>query len=121
MNEQLKALYDSFYKRQPSAQLVADIKRCHDTLIERLDKPERKLVLGIIDCKDQIAEDMSIDSFICGFYLAWELSNELNMYDKGYRDQRSNLDTLSAYNNEAYWAEVWYLSSALVKQERRSI
>ena len=47
-----------------------------------LDKPERRLVLQIIDAKDQIAEDRSIDSFIAGFRLAWRLSNELNMYEK---------------------------------------
>jgi len=48
--------------------------------IERLEKPERRLVLQIIDCKDQIAEDRSIDSFISGFCLAWRLSHELNIY-----------------------------------------
>ena len=36
----------------------------------------------IIDDKDQIAENRSIDSFIAGFRLAWRLSNELNMYEK---------------------------------------
>ena len=51
-------------------------------LIERLEKPERKLVLQIIDCKDQIAEDLSIDSFIAGFRLAMRLSQELNIYEK---------------------------------------
>ncbi|SCI78381.1 Uncharacterised protein [uncultured Clostridium sp.] len=35
-------------------------------LIERLDKPERKLVLKIIDGKDRIAENLSEDSFISG-------------------------------------------------------
>jgi hypothetical protein len=83
MNELLKALYDSFYERPSAAQLKADIERCHQELIEKLEKPERRLVLQIIDCKDQIAEDLSIDSFICGFQLAWKLSQELNMYDKG--------------------------------------
>ncbi len=51
-------------------------------LIAALEKPERRLVLQIIDAKDQIAEDRSIDSFIAGFRLAWRLSNELNMYEK---------------------------------------
>ena len=51
--------------------------------IEKLDKPERRLVLQIIDCKDQIAEDISIDRFICGFHLAWKPSKELSMYDEG--------------------------------------
>ena len=82
MNEMLKALYDSFYEKLPATQLKAEIERCHQELIEKLDKPERKLVLQIIDCKDQIAEDLSIDSFIAGFRLAWKLSQELNMYDR---------------------------------------
>lgn len=81
MNEMLKALYDSFYEKLPATQLKAEIERCHRKLIERLDKPERKLVLQIIDCKDQIAEELSVDSFIAGFRLAWKLSQELNMYD----------------------------------------
>ena len=82
MNEMLKALYDSFYEKVPATQLKAEIERCHQELIEKLDKPERRLVLQIIDCKDQIAEDLSIDSFIAGFHLAWKLSQELNMYDR---------------------------------------
>ena len=82
VNEQLKALYDSFYKAPPAAKLKNEIEACHQELIERLEKPERKLVLQIIDCKDQIAEDLSIDSFISGFRLAWQLANELNTYEK---------------------------------------
>ena len=50
-------------------------------LSEVLGKPERRLVLQIIDAKDRIAEDTSIDSFIAGFELAWKLSMELNYYD----------------------------------------
>ena len=82
MNELLKALYDSFYEKLPAAQLKTEIERCHQELIDNLEKPERKLVLQIIDCKDQIAEDLSIDSFIAGFRLAWKLSQELNMYEQ---------------------------------------
>ena len=36
--------------------------------------------IQIIDAKDRIAEDTSIDSFISGFELAWQLSMELNNY-----------------------------------------
>ena len=84
MNELMKALYNSFYERLPATQLKDEIERCHQELIEKLEKPERKLVLQIIDCKDQIAEDLSIDSFIAGFRLAWKLNQELNMYEKGH-------------------------------------
>jgi len=38
-------------------------------------------VLQIIDAKDRIVEDTSIDSFISGFELAWRLSMELNNYE----------------------------------------
>ncbi len=82
MNEQLKALYDCFYEPLPVVQLKQEIEECHQTLIAALDKPERRLVLQIIDAKNQIAEDRSIDSFITGFRLAWQLANELNMYEK---------------------------------------
>lgn len=82
MNELLKALYDNFYRERPAPRLKAEIERCHQELIEKLDKPERKLVLQIIDRKDQIAENLSIDSFIAGFRLAQKLSQELNMYEQ---------------------------------------
>ena len=39
-------------------------------------------MLQIIDCKDQITEELSVDCFIAGFRLAWKLSMELNMYDR---------------------------------------
>lgn len=84
MNELLKALYDSFYEKLPAMQLKDEIEHCHQELIEKLDRPERKLVLQIIDCKDQIAENLSIDSFIAGFRLAMRLSQELNIYEKGH-------------------------------------
>ena len=73
MNELPKALYDTFYEKQPAASLKAEVEKCHQKLIERLGKPERRLVLQIIDCKDQIA----------GFSLAMRLSQELNIYDEG--------------------------------------
>jgi len=82
MNELLKALYDSFYEKLPATQLRTEVEQCHQALIKQLDKPERRLVLQIIDCKDQIAEDLSIDCFISGFELAWQLSMELNQYEK---------------------------------------
>lgn len=83
MNELLKALYDNFYENLPAASIKAEVEECHQKLIELLEKTECRLVLQIIDCKDQIAEDLSIDSFIAGFRLAWRLSQELNVYDEG--------------------------------------
>ena len=74
MDELLKELYIHFYEKRPASQLKVEIEQCHQELIEKLGKPELKLVLEIIDCKDQIAAELSIDSFIVGFRLAWKLS-----------------------------------------------
>ena len=41
----------------------------------------RKLVLRIMDAQGLIAEERSVDSFLCGFQLAWELAYELNHFE----------------------------------------
>ena len=57
-----------------------EIEEYHKALIEEVEKLERRLVLQIIDAKDRIVEDTSIDSVTSGFELAWQLSIELNNY-----------------------------------------
>ena len=59
MDELLKMLYDTFYEPLPEPGLKQSIKENHRQLIERLEKPERKLVLRIIDAQDQITEVLS--------------------------------------------------------------
>lgn len=82
MNKLLKDLYDCFYIPPELSAQKQEVEECHQTLINVLDKPERRVVLQIIDAKDRIVEDTSIDSFISGFELAWQLSVELNQYEK---------------------------------------
>ena len=77
----LKNLYDCFYTPPELSAQKQEIEECHRALSEALGKPERRLVLRIIDAKDRIAEDTAIDSFITGFELAWKLSMELNYYE----------------------------------------
>lgn len=81
-NKMLKEVYDCFYTPPEFPAQKQEIEECHQALIEALEKPERRLVLQIIDAKDRIVEDTSIiDSFISGFELAWKLSMELNNYE----------------------------------------
>ena len=82
MNKLLKDLYDCFYIPPEHSAQKQEIEECHQALIGVLEKPERRLVLQIIDAKDRIVEETSIDSFISGFELAWQLSAELNQYEK---------------------------------------
>ena len=77
MNETLRLLYDKFYTPLPMVESEQEVETCHRQLIERLDKPERKLVLQVIDAQNLMIEQRSVDSFICGFRLAWEMANEL--------------------------------------------
>ena len=81
MHDTLKRLYDRFYTPLPMEEAEQEIETCHQQLIERLEKPERKLVLRIMDAQGLIAEERSVDSFLCGFKLAWELAYELNHFE----------------------------------------
>ena len=81
-NKLLKELYDYFYVRPALDEQENEVEECHKALIEVLAKPERKLVLRIIDAQDYIKSETSLDSFIAGFELAWRLSNELHYDDK---------------------------------------
>ena len=80
-NKLLKELYDCFYTPPTFTRERQEVEECHQALIKALEKPERRLVLRIIDAKDHIIADTSIDSFISGFRLAWRLSEELNHYE----------------------------------------
>ena len=82
MNKTLKLLYERFYTPLPLAEYEQEVETCHRQLIERLEKPERKLVLRIIDTQNHIIEERSLDSFRRGFRLAWELAGELNHYQE---------------------------------------
>lgn len=80
MNDTLNQLYNRFYSPLPMEEPEKEIEDCHRQLIERLEKPERKLVLRIMDAQGLIAEERSMDCFFCGFQLAWELACELNHF-----------------------------------------
>lgn len=77
MNGLLWDLYDKFYVPPRYEELENDIEECHRQLIELLEKPERRLVLQIIDDKDSKAGRLSFDGFAAGFHLAWRLSLEM--------------------------------------------
>ena len=81
MNETLRLLYDKFYTPLPMVESEQEVEVCHRQLIERLDKPERKLVLQIIDAPNRMIEHRCEDSVSGGFRLAWEMANELNHFE----------------------------------------
>ena len=51
MNDTLNQLYNRFYTPLPMAECEQEIEDCHRQLIERLEKPERSLVLLSLGAK----------------------------------------------------------------------
>ena len=91
MNELLKTLYWNLYIPYANEEAEQELDDCHKQLIDVLGKPERKLVLRIIDGKDRLADKIGLDSFIFGFKLATQLAHELKKYD-GYLRSEQNAD-----------------------------
>ena len=81
MKTLLKNLYDCFYTPPEFSEQRQEVEECHQALIKVLEKPERRLVLRIMDAQSLMAEEHSMDSFISGFELAWQLTMELNQYE----------------------------------------
>ena len=82
MKKLLTTLHDRFCFLSSQEANEKEIADCYHQLKETIGTPERKLVLRIIDSKDRIIEVVSLDSFICGFRLAWRLSSELRYLDQ---------------------------------------
>ena len=85
MENLLRTLYWNLYTPCENEETEQELDDCHKQLIDVLGKPERKLVLRIIDGKDRLADEMGLDSFIFGFKLATQLAHELKKYDRPFR------------------------------------
>ena len=79
----LDELFDRYNQFTPKEKFLQEIENARWQLSERLGKPERKLVLSLIDNKDLIAGADARESFACGFWLAWRLLSQLHNYDSG--------------------------------------
>ena len=89
MNELLKTLYWNLYIPYVNQESEQELDECHKQLIDVLGKPERKLVLRIIDGKDRLADEIGLDSFIFGFKLATQLAYELKKCDGYLRSDKT--------------------------------
>ena len=81
MQTPLDELYDQYNRFTHDAEIQKEIEAYHQRLISSLEKPQRKLVLRIIDNKDLICGIRAKESFACGFWLAWRLLSHLHTYD----------------------------------------
>ncbi|SMC80646.1 DUF6809 family protein [Papillibacter cinnamivorans] len=77
MTETLEQLFRQYYTPSAQAERQREIEEYHRQLIGSLEKQERKKVLRIIDAKDMIEQEHTLESFVCGFRLAWRILSEL--------------------------------------------
>lgn len=82
MYETLKDLHRKFYTRTVMPELKCDYDDAFQQLMSRLAKPERKLVLKVVDTKGLMMERAELDSFACGLRLALDLTTELQHYEE---------------------------------------
>ena len=81
MPNRLDNLYHSYFTPQKLQELKSSVEENHKILIDHLSKEDRKAVLRIIDALQMICNYQSKDSFIQGFKLGFELTNELQNYN----------------------------------------
>jgi len=87
----LDDIYYSFYKPSEQTELKSSIEENHKKVIQILSKEEKVLVLRIIDALEMICNYQSKESFIQGFKLGVELSNELH-YKNDHSFEKENLN-----------------------------
>lgn len=82
MYDTLRELHRKFWKELPVPEVERQYDEAFRGLMRRLEKPERKLVLRLLDTRGLLAENAAFDSFACGFRLALELTTESQLYQK---------------------------------------
>lgn len=83
MYDTLRELHRKFWKELPKPEVERQYDEAFRGLMRRLEKPERKLVLRLLDTRGLLAENAVFNSFACGFRLALELTTESQLYQKG--------------------------------------
>ena len=77
MHDYMRALQQRFFREPRCEDLRQTVEdTCGEFLKGMSDKDKRKLLL-IVDSMDAIREEVSLESFIAGFKLAWGISREL--------------------------------------------
>ena len=77
MQDLLKSLYRVYCERKGQYDLPTEAEDAFQSLVKRLSKEDKHLLLIIEDAHNMVAEQVAEQSFICGFRLAALLAMEL--------------------------------------------
>ena len=76
MQDLLKSLYRVYCERKDQYDLPQEAEDAFQSLIKRLPKEDKHLLLIVEDAHNMVAEQAAEQSFICGFQLAALLAME---------------------------------------------
>lgn len=79
MQDLLKSLYRVYCERKGQYDLPSEAEDAFQSLVKRLSKEDKHLLLIVEDAHNMVAEQTAEQSFICGFRLAALLTMELMM------------------------------------------
>ena len=78
MHDYMKALYHRFETHSERAEkLERATKKAYRKLAEKLEKPERKMLLRLVDLEAALRDEACLDSFMSGYRLAHGIHQEL--------------------------------------------
>ena len=79
MPEYLRALYERFKREVPEIKgQEEEAAQVYEKLHAQLEKPERRLLLELINLEDCLQENAALYGFIEGCRLAWGIHRELD-------------------------------------------
>lgn len=79
MQDLLKSLYRTYGERKGQYDLPQEAEDAFQSLVKRLSKEGKHLLLIVEDAHNMVSEQVAEQSFICGFRLAALLAMELMM------------------------------------------
>ena len=79
MQDLLKSLYRTYCERKGQYDLPQEAEDAFQSLVKRLSKEGKHLLLIVGDAHNMVSEQVAEQSFICGFRLAALLAMELMM------------------------------------------
>ena len=79
MQDLLKSLYRTYCERKGQYDLPQEAEDAFQSLVKRLSKEGKHLLLNVEDAHNMVSEQVAEQSFICGFRLAALLAMELMM------------------------------------------
>ena len=101
MRDYMKALQRQFEKPSKRVEkLDRAVKKAHRKLAGKLGKPERKMLLHLVDLEAALRDEACLDSFMSGYRLAHGIHQELLADQPPYNfedeDERNAIEKIKA-------------------------